>query len=73
MTRATLKAAIRAIRAAAIPLELVRGEGYHYFIFDDGARWETVSVMVPYTNSLSTDRWVEEAKSALQTIQKDFA
>ena len=30
----TLKQANRAIAKAGIPLELERGDGYHYFIYD---------------------------------------
>ena len=66
----TLKQANRAISAAGIPLELVRGEGYHYFIFDDGRHYDSVSVYVPYTNSMPVARWVAEAADAHQIICK---
>ncbi len=41
--------------------ELVRGEGYHYVIFDDGKRHYSLSIMVPYTSHMSDDRWIESA------------
>jgi hypothetical protein len=43
-------------------VELVRGDGYHYFVYDDGgARYETESVMVPYTNLYSRAEWIQMA------------
>lgn len=49
--------------AAKLPLELVRGEGYFYFVFDDGGKnYETLSVMVYRLNDLPLARWVEEGK-----------
>ena len=68
MNRATIKSANRAIAKAGIPVELVRGEGYHYFVFDDGKRFETVSIYVPYTNTVGDDRWVEWARDAYAEI-----
>lgn len=73
MNRATIKSANRAIAKAGIPVELVRGEGYHYFVFDDGKRFETVSIYVPYTNSVSVDCWVEWAKQAMDEINNKVA
>lgn len=70
MTQATIKTAQRAIDKAGIPLELVRGEGYHYFIYDRNGQFDTVSVYVCYTNSLSPERWVEEARTAIKTIDE---
>lgn len=48
--------------AAEVPhIELERGEGYHYLIFDDGKHYETRSIMVPYLRDLSPSEWVQEA------------
>jgi hypothetical protein len=71
MSGSTLKTAQAAINLRGVPLELVRGEGYHYFIYDrpDIDVYETESVMVPYTNSQSDNRWVECALSAMETIR----
>jgi hypothetical protein len=49
-------------------VELVRGDGYHYFVLDDGKRFDTFSVAVPYTSRMSADRWVAEARSALAAM-----
>lgn len=66
----TLAQANRAIRNANIPLELVRGEGYHYFIYDNEERgvYETLSIYVPYTNIYTTAEWVAEAEHAYEAI-----
>lgn len=48
----------RKLRAEGLPMELVRGEGYHYFTFDDGEAYETVSIMVPHFRSLPYERWL---------------
>lgn len=43
-------------------VELVRGEGYLYFVYDDGGpKYETKSIMVPYLNCYSAHDWVQEA------------
>jgi hypothetical protein len=56
------RACLRAIDKARIPLDLVRGEGYHYFVYDDrGDDYETLSIMVPYTNTYSAAEWVNQA------------
>ena len=59
----TIRRAQRAIDKAGIPLEIVRGEGDHYFIYDVPARglYETVSVYVPYTNTYSAAEWANQA------------
>ena len=66
----TIAAANRAIYKAGIPLELVRGEGYHYFIYDVPAEniFDTESVYVCYTNTFTAKQWVEEAAYAMATI-----
>jgi hypothetical protein len=43
-------------------VELVKGNGYLYFIYDkttDGVLvWETESVMVPFLNNLKATEWI---------------
>lgn len=41
-------------------LELVRGEGYHYYVFDDPNLFQTKSVYCMYTNSMSDEDWVAD-------------
>lgn len=66
----TLKQINRAIAKAGIPVELERGDGYHYFIYDNEERgvYETVSYMVCYTNSVPLQRWVVWAQEAYDDI-----
>ena len=66
--RATLNLVNRAVTKAGIPLELVRGEGYHYWVYDTATRWDTISVYVPYTSSVSVQCWVEWAKQAIEEL-----
>ena len=67
----TLADANRAISVAGFPLELVRGEGYHYFVYDNPSAniYETDSVYVPYTNTYTAKGWGEQAKWAWQNIR----
>ena len=59
----TLARANNAIARSGVPLELERGEGYHYFIYDVPARgiYETVSIYVPYTNTYTAREWANQA------------
>lgn len=58
----------RSIREAGIPIELVRGDGYHYFIFDDDKHFETESMYVRYTKAFTRAQWIELARTAYQII-----
>ena len=70
MSRATLRSVNRAVAKADIPLELVRGEGYHYWVFDQQGRYNTISEYVCYTNSVSVEKWLEWASIAYAEITK---
>lgn len=48
--------------ASKLPVELVKGKDYLYFIFDDGKRYNTLSIMVPRLNDLTLAQWVDEGK-----------
>ena len=69
----TIRQAQRAIDKAGIPLEIVRGEGYHYFIYDVPARniYDSVSVYVPYTNSYTAAEWADQARWIFDDILKE--
>lgn len=58
---------IRAITSQYI--ELVKGEGYYYFVYDNGRRYSTASVYVNTLNQLSLDAWLFEARCFYATIQ----
>lgn len=55
-------------------VELVRGEGYHYFTFSDKAlnAWETESVMVPYTKDLTIEEWMRHAQAFVNDMHKTY-
>ncbi len=71
----TIRQAQRAIDKAQIPLELVRGEGYHYFIYDVPARgvYEDMSLYVPYTNTYSPAEWANQAGLIFASILDKLA
>ena len=75
MTGATIRSAQRAIDKARIPVELVRGEGYHYFNYSNRARghYETVSLYVCYTNTYSPAQWADIAKGAWEDMKAKLA
>lgn len=49
----------RRLKAEGLPVEMVRGEGYHYFIFDDGNLYMSHSIMVPRYSDMAMERWLE--------------
>lgn len=51
-------------------LELVRGVGYWYFVFDDvpNGIYETESVMVMYLNSMTIDQWAEIGRAFVKSV-----
>lgn len=71
----TIRQAQRAIDKAHIPLEIVRGEGYHYFVYDVPARghYETVSIYVPYTNTYTPAEWANQAGLIYTVILEKLA
>lgn len=48
--------------ASMLPVELVRGKGYFYYVFDDGKKYLTRSVMVMRLDQLSPADWINEGK-----------
>lgn len=65
------------VKAIDIPetatLELVKGEGYWYFVFDDIPNnvYETESVYVTKLNHLDLERWIEIGKAFVAKIKED--
>lgn len=50
-------------------LQLYRGDGYFYFVYDDGKdRWEDHSVYVYRLNHLSYDKWIAEGLDFLKKV-----
>jgi len=50
--------------------ELVKGDGYHYFVFDGQSAgvYETKSVMVMYTSHMDNARWISEAQDFINNV-----
>jgi len=49
--------------------ELVKGDGYHYLVWDDPLNafsFETESIMVHATGQLSLEQWLYEARQFIQ-------
>lgn len=57
----TIKKVNEEIVKIGIQAELIKGDGYFYFIGDDVELAFTTSVMVNSLNQLSLEEWVEEA------------
>lgn len=58
----------RRLKAEGLPVELVRGEGYHYFIFDDGERYDSKSIMCPRYGDLTLAQWLEEGRTFAREV-----
>jgi hypothetical protein len=59
-TLAQINARIR--KAGFLDVEMVKGDGYIYLVFDDGGpNYETESIMTPYINAYTCEEWVETA------------
>lgn len=74
--RITLARIQRAIERAGIPLELVRGAGYQYFVHDPEGQpdlYRDHSVMVCYLSQLTIEQWLAEARSAWAEISKTLS
>lgn len=54
-------------RAKKLPLELVKGKGYFYFVFDDGKQYDTLTVPVFGLNEVPLARWVAEGEAFAKT------
>lgn len=54
-------------------LDLQRGQGYWYFVYDDGAEtFETHSVFTPRLSDGSLDMWIREARTFLEGLQNSI-
>lgn len=54
-------------------LDLAKGEGYMYFVYDDGQMFTTKSIMVAHMNTLPIESWVEEAKTFIKEVQEEIS
>lgn len=64
--RVTINNINKSLVDAGIKAELVRGDGYFYFIGDDVSMVEEQGVYgVYHLSALTIEQWVEEAKSKI--------
>jgi len=70
MPRLTLKMVNDAIRARDIDAELVRGNGYHYFVGYDVSMAFSSMVLTPRLNDLTLDEWMTELDERLDPEAK---
>ena len=61
-----------ALRAKGYPLELVRGNGYLYFVYDDipANIWETKSIAVCYFKHQTPAQWVEDGEQFIKELKE---
>lgn len=53
-----------------IKFELVRGEGYWYFVYDNGDDiYETHSVYCMYLSQMSDIKWIDEGRSFVKKME----
>jgi hypothetical protein len=50
-------------------IDLYKGEGYFYFVYDDGKRYSTTSVYVNGINQLTLESWLYEGKAFWATLK----
>lgn len=58
MKKATQANVTKALKAKGFPIELVQGDGYCYFVYDDGDKFETKSEMVIKVSDMDYDQWI---------------
>ena len=67
---ATTRAVTAALRREGYPLELVKGEGYFYFVYDTPELYETESVYVYRLNELTREQWLEQGRDFGERMRK---
>lgn len=58
-----------------IPLVLIKGDGYFYFVYDDVEKniFATRSVYVYRLNQLTFDQWIEEAGIIIREVEEEIS
>lgn len=76
MSRATYARIERELRREAIPVTLVRGDGYHYILFDNGLDGPELlfgdrSIYIPFLHQLELEGWVAVIRSEWEALDKE--
>ena len=53
-------------------INLYQGEGYWYFIYDDGCAYRDRSVCVKRLNDLSLEQWCDEADELIWLMKNKY-
>ena len=70
---ANRKTITAALKREGFPVDLYRGEGYFYFVWDDldkGGTWQDVSVPVCNFRDLTPEQWLEEGRAFAKDVKK---
>lgn len=51
-------------------LNLYKGDGYWYFIYDNGTTYESESVMVIRLNDMTVEQWVDAGEAFVERCKK---
>ncbi len=52
-------------------LSLYKGQGYYYFVYDDGDKvYEEMAVMLNVLNHLSLESWVYEGECLVDSVKE---
>ncbi len=70
MKKATQGNVTKALKAKGLPMELVQGDGYCYFVYDDVAKniFETHSEWTNRVSDMEFDRWIDIGVKFAETI-----
>jgi hypothetical protein len=70
----SLKGLNRRFALDGLPVELVRGDGYLYFIFEDGNpnHYDSKSVYVPRFSDLSVETWYADAVEFVRERRREL-
>lgn len=69
MTRQQIAKKIVEITGTKAEIELVKGEGYWYFVYNTATVYECASEYVMYMNAYSDQRWIEIGVSFVKEVE----
>lgn len=65
----TAKAVSVNLKKEGFPVELVKGKGYFYFVYDDGVKFETFSIWTTRITSMAMSQWIVLGRQFAQGVQ----
>jgi hypothetical protein len=64
-----LRSLNKELKAEQLPLELIKGDGYFYFLYETHDEFATRSVYVDKLNHLPIEMWMEEAREFYDDVK----